>query len=126
MDHLNTPNVASSLDATVDLAGVVPIEYQHYGQHQTSIKNIEENLMTEDVCRKPLQAIDYMEHRTNQNENAANIESGHVLLPRCLQCSRCRYLPQMDLKEGRDSDKGTEKDELNEETTDDDVLTKVD
>jgi len=82
--------------------------------------------MTENVPFETLQIFDHTEYRTDQNEKAGSIESDHVLLPRCIQCSRCRHLPQSDVKESGNKDEGAEEEELDEETTDDDVLTNVD
>ena len=96
-----------------------------YGdEHQQSIKDIDVRLMLHQIPVVSLKILNHTNHRTNQNQNARDVESNHVASPQVFQLDGpgCGCFVHTCVKDDGTDREQTEEDDLHEETTNDDVF----
>lgn len=103
-----------------------PIEGQHDREHQASVEDIQKDLVAQYVSLPSLQVLNNTEDASHKDQQAANVEGDDVLLPLyCLRSLRWCFA-HANVEHETDDHKGPEEDELDEETTNDDVLASLD
>lgn len=101
------------------------IEQNHDRKHQTSIEDIKKCLVPEQIAIVPRTVLDHPEDRTNKDHQADGHQNPKMLLPTedAVEATGRWDLLYPHVEAGADEHKKAEKEELDEETDDDDLLT---
>jgi hypothetical protein len=100
------------------------IKNSNCNKHQCGIKNIQKQLMAQNVPGIPLYILYHSDHTTNQDQRAREIEDMHMFLP--WHVGLCGFVGWRGVhafvEEQRDEDEEAEGDDLDEEAAEDYVL----
>ena len=82
--------------------------------------------MRDDVSVNTLHVFDTPDDRSDQAEDAHDVQANHMLEPRSAAGARCRIARQAVMEDGRRGDEEAKVRDLEEQATDDDVIGSVD
>jgi len=112
------------MDQSIDLAGMEPSKDTHGTEHKTTIENVKESLMRDDVASVALGIFGQTEDGSDQDEKTASIQGEEVTLPRYVFASdsASRGSPQAEVEHASNDTEHAEKENLDDQTDNDDVL----
>lgn len=80
LDHMSD-HLSCSTNLGSDFAGVNNVHGDHCQRHEQGIEDEKVPLARDDVARVALSVLDHTDDRSNEDQNAHNIERDHMLLP---------------------------------------------
>lgn len=117
--------LCSPAQETVDLTRVVICHEYHYQKHGKSIKDVDEDLVGHQISVISLEVLGHTERGSDQDENAGDVQVGHVLLPGTRELNGCfgRVSSHVELENNGGDAENPEEDYLDEQSANDDVFT---
>lgn len=96
----------------------------HRERHEKSVKNVQEDLVRNKIPGIPLQIFNDSKNAAHKNDGARDVEYGQITRPGNTLCGGdgSRALEQSNVKEYRRNHEETKNNNLNEQTSDDDLL----
>lgn len=96
----------------------------HHGEHQQRIEHVQKRLRRQQIPILALEVLDHAEYGSDQDEQAAAMQSEQVLVPRDVLGRGLRSRASVDpmLEDDGADEEESEEDDLHEETSDDDVI----
>jgi len=111
----------------VQVADIVSQEDNHDNDHEQCVKNIQENLVRDEVTPVTLQVFDHSKDASDENESADSVQHYQVPPPRhrVLRRLGCWLGDNASVKPNSREDKEAEDGDLDEQSGDDGILAEV-